>query len=214
MRYLLVGLVLVGGVGSASADPSDYTPRWERPGNSGTFVEVGAGWMRENPDGVTYRAKYLRFAPQISINRWFYVGAAFQVGQIYDSSGTLDGQLPAKCSVGGGLMCTGGNDLIDESTGTIVEPQAFLGVRNRIGIVSGAFELAPTVRWTTASTNYLNESFTTSVRTIELHARGDVWATPHFNAGVMVGADFNRVRNFEVGLQIGFHFEPYDAMNR
>jgi len=30
----------------------------------------------------------------------------------------------------------------------------------------------------------------------------------------MVGADFNRVRNFEVGLQIGFHFEPYDAMNR
>lgn len=125
----------------------------------------------------------------------------------------LNGMLPAPCSMTpGSLECTGGSDAYDESTGTIVEPQVFVGVRDRVGIVSGGFEIAPTVRWTTATTNYLNQSFTTSQTTIELHARADVWATPHVSAGLMVGADFNSLHDLEAGLQIGFHLEPYDAM--
>lgn len=105
-----------------------------------------------------------------------------------------------------------GNNLVDESSGTIVEPQLFVGVRDLIGIVSGGFEIAPTERRTTASTNYLDQSFTTYVTTIELHARVDLWVTPRLTAGVTVGSDFNTLRNLEAGLQIGFHFEPYDAM--
>jgi hypothetical protein len=50
--------------------------------------------------------------------------------------------------------------------------------------------------------------------TVEFHGRADVWATPHFSAGVMVGMDISSVRDFQAGLQAAFHFEPYDAMVR
>jgi hypothetical protein len=81
-----------------------------------------------------------------------------------------------------------------------------------MGIVFGGFELAPTLRRTTASTNALNASFTTDGTMVELHARADIWATPHFNAGVMVGADTCSRHDLIAGLQIGLHFEPYGAM--
>lgn len=215
MRYVLACLVLGVGVSTASADPSeDYLKPWEHTDDSSTLLEVGGGWMRADPDGMTYRAEYIRFAPQLAFKRWFYVGAALQIGRIYGSSGTLNGMLPIPCT-GNAKTCTGpGNNLVDETSGTIVEPQAFLGVRDLVGIVSGSFEVAPTLRWTTASVNFLNQSFTTSVTTIELHARLDVWATPHVSAGIMVGSDFDTTRNLEGGLQVGFHWEPYDAMKR
>ncbi len=197
----------------ASAAPAEFIHPWDRENVSGVFLDVGAGWMRTNRNGVTYRAQYLRFAPQISINRWFYLGAAFEVGRIYSSSGMLDGMLPVPCTGGPG-MCTGpGNNLVDETSGTISEPQVIVGVRDLIGPVSGSFEVAPTVRWTTGSTNFLNQSFTTSVTTIELHAHADVWATSHVTAGIMLGSDINTVRNVQAGVQIGFHFESYDGMN-
>jgi hypothetical protein len=199
-------------VASADPIPADRVSPWDQASDSGVFLDVAAGWMRADPDGMTYRAQYLRVAPQVSIHRWFYIGAAFEIGRIYSSYGTLNGMLPAKCSIGTGPMCTGGNDLVDQTSGTIAEPQVFVGVRDLIGIVSGGFEIAPTERRTTASTNYLNQSFTTYETTIELHARADVWVTPRLTAGVTVGSDFNTVRNLEAGLQIGFHFEPYDAM--
>lgn len=122
--------------------------------------------------------------------------------------------LPSHCTGKPGT-CTGpGSNLVDESTGSIIEPQVFVGVRDLVGILSGSFELAPTVRWTTASTSFLNQTFTTMVPTVELHARMDVWATPHVSAGIVVGSDFDTLRDLQAGLQIGFHFEPYDAMNR
>src|SRR6185312_15949725 len=116
MRNMLVGLVLVGGVGIASADPTvilpeepteyrpaettDHGPSWKVAHDAGTFIEVGSGLMSADRDGVNYHAEYLRFAPQISLNRWFYVGAGFQIGRVYKSHGTLDGMLPVICSEG------------------------------------------------------------------------------------------------------------------
>jgi hypothetical protein len=177
---------------------------------------VGAGWMRNTPgDGVTYRSQYLRFAPQTTFKRWFYVGAALEFGKIYASSGMLDGQLPSTCSgnPNTGLTCTApGNNLVDESGGTVVEPQVFVGVRDLVGLVSGSFEIAPTVRWTTASTTWLNQTFTTTVATVELHGRMDVWLMPRISAGIMVGSDFNTLRDLQAGLQVGFHFDAYDGM--
>ena len=213
MRYALACL-LVGATSVASADPpADRVAPWDQANDAGVFLDVGAGWTRADPDGMTYRAQYLRFAPQVSLHRWFYIGAALEIGRIYNSSGTLNGMLPATCSGGPGAPCAGpGSSLVDESSGTISEPQLFVGARDLIGIVSGGFEVAPTLRRTSASVNYLNQSFTTTVTTIELHARVDVWVTPRLTAGVTVGSDFNTVRNLEAGLQIGFHFDPYDAM--
>ena len=217
--YALAGLVFGAGMSVASADPpadqpADRVAPWDQPNNSGVFIDVGGGWMRADPDGMTYRAEYLRFAPQVSINRWFYVGAAFELGKIYDSSGQLNGMLPSVCS--GNIKHLGcvapSSGLVDETSGTISEPQVFVGVRDLIGIVSGGFEIAPSERRTTASVNSLNQSFTTYVTTIELHARADVWLTPRLTAGVTVGSDFDTVRDLQAGLQVGFHFEPYDAM--
>jgi hypothetical protein len=210
MRYVLAALLLGAGTSLASADPTaDRVAPWNQENDSGVFLDVSAGWMRADPDGMTYQAQYLRFAPQVTIHRWFYIGAAFEIGRIYSSYGTLNGMLPVTCSGGAGKVCTPGNNLVDQTSGTIVEPQVFVGVRDLIGIVSGGFEIAPTERQTTASTNYLSQSYET---TIELHARVDLWVTPRLTAGVTVGSDFNTLRNLEAGLQIGFHFEPYDAM--
>jgi hypothetical protein len=172
--------------------------------------------MNAARDGMTYRAKYLRFAPQISINRWLYVGAGFQIGDIYKSNGTLDGMLPVICSPGPSMegCIPAPSQAIDESAGTLTEGQLLIGMRDRVGIVSGALELAPTLRRITASTNTLNEAFTTDSTTLELHVRADVWATPHLNLGVMVGANTTSRADVMAGLQIGLHFEPYDGMNR
>ena len=215
MRYVAAGLVL-GVAGLASADPLPESAfDWRKPNDSGTFVEVGGGLMHAARDGVIYSADYARFAPQVAVHRWFYVGAAFEVGHVYGSSGKLDGMLPPVCSKGkSGAECIPGSNEIDETSGTIVEPQVFIGAREQVGSFSGGVELAPTVRWTTASTDELNNSFTTTQTLLELHARADVWITPHINAGVMVGADTSSRHDLMAGLQVGVHFEAYDAMRR
>lgn len=213
----MAGLIL-GMAGLASADPLPESAfDWRRPNESGTYIEVGAGWMRVDPDGMTYRANYLRFAPQVSVHHWFYVGAAFEVGKIYSAYGQMNGMIPTECSKDfGGLTCHApmGADSYDQTTGTIVEPQVFFGARDLVGIVSGGFEVAPTVRWTSSAVSWLNQTFTTAEKTVELHGRVDVWATPHFSAGVMVGTEYDRFHDLQVGLQIGFHMEPYDLMTR
>ena len=108
----------------------------------------------------------------------------------------------------------GTSGFVDESTGTITAPQALVGARGLYEIVSGAIEVAPTARWTSASTNSQGLTFTTSVVTVELHGRADWWATPHVSAGIMAGMDIASIRDFQAGLQVAFHFEPYDAMKK
>jgi hypothetical protein len=204
MRFLVVGLVLSTQL--ASAEPNEgYLKPWERTGDVGVTFELGGGWERIHPNGITYRAEYLRFAPQIALGRWLYAGGAIQMGHIYGSSGMLDGQV---------YQPPGTSGFVDESTGTITAPQVFVGARGLFEIVSGAIEVAPTVRWTSASTNSQGLSFTTSVTTIELHGRADVWATPHFSAGLMAGMDIASIHDFQAGLQVAFHFERYDTMKK
>jgi hypothetical protein len=201
MRLLVVGLVL--GTTIASADPApEYTQRWRDPNTSGAFIEVGGGWQRINPNGITYRAEYLRIAPQVSINRFLYLGAAMQLGRIYGAYGSLD-PVPAAVPA---------NDYTDEGNGSTLAGQVFIGVRDLIGIVSVGGEVAPTLRSTSAGMNFEYAADKSNVTTIELHGRADVWATPHLTAGVLVGMDIASIRDFQAGLQVGFHFEPYDAI--
>ena len=213
MRYVAAGLVL-GIAGLASADPlPESALEWRKPNTSGSYIEVGAGWMRVDPDGMTYRANYVRFAPQVSIHHWFYVGAAFEVGNIYSSYGTMNGMIPISCSGMNGVPCRApGNNLLDQITGTIIEPQFFFGARDLIDIVSGSLEVAPSVRWTSSAFSELNQSFTTTELTLEVHGRVDVWATPNFSAGVMVGTQYDTLHDLQIGLQLGYHMEPYDLM--
>jgi len=204
MRSLLVGLVLAGGV--ASADPlpeSSYD--YKRPNTSGMFLDIGGGWQRMHPpNGYTYRSEYLRIAPAVSINRRVYIGAAFQFGNIYSAYGAPDSQIGAIDE----------NSFTDEGSGTSLAGQVFVGVRDLIGIVSYGGEIAPTLRRTSAGMNYAYATDNTNTSTIEIHARGDAWLTPHISAGVMVGMDVSSIRDFQGGLVVGFHVEPYDAMQR
>jgi len=199
MRFLFVGLLFASHV--ASADPDDSLKPWERENHAGVSLDIGGGWQRIRTNGITYRAEYLRFAPELSLNRWLYLGVAFQFGHIYGSSGTLDGQPFDPMG-----------SLYDDSTGTVVAGQVLAGARGFFGIMSGALEIAPTARWTSSTGNSSYATFTTSAAMIELHGRIDVWATPHLSAGIMVGANTESIHDFEAGLQLAFHFEPYDAM--
>jgi hypothetical protein len=199
MRHVLVGLVFASGI--ASADPADYAKPWERENRSALFLDIDGGWERLHPpNGLTYRAEYLRIAPSISLNRMFYLGAAIQLGNIYSAYGRANGALPPNIS--------------DEQDGSTIAGQVFLGVRHQLGIFSVGGELAPTVRETSAGMNHASGVDVSYVTTIELHGRVDLWATPNFSVGVMAGMDIASIRDFQVALALGFHLAPYDAMAR
>jgi hypothetical protein len=205
MRNLLLGLILAGGMGSASADPALQTSqRWMRPNTSGVFLDLGGGWERVNPNGYTYRSEYLRFAPAVSINRFLYLGAAFQFGSIYDVYGTRDRATAAIHA----------SDYTDEDIGSTFTAQVFLGARKLFGIVAVAGEVAPTIRETSAGMNFEYARDNTYLTTLEVHGRVDVWATPHLTAGVMLCSGIDTIRDFQAGVQVGLHIEPYDAMKR
>jgi hypothetical protein len=206
MRYVLVGLVVASSVGGASADPAPESHKpWERQNTAGLFFELGGGWARLHPaNGLTYRSEYLRIAPGLSLNRFVYLGAAFELGRIYSAYGTKDGAIATIAS----------NTFTDEGNGSTLAGQVFVGVRDLIGIISVGGELAPTVRETNAGINFDYATDKTHVTTIEIHGRADVWATPYISAGVMVGMDIASIRDFQAGLQVAFHLEPYDAMMR
>jgi len=204
MRFVLVGLVLAGGL--ASADPlpeSSYD--YKKPNTSGVFLDVGGGWQRFATDGVTYRTEYVRFAPQVSLNQFLYVGAALGVGNIYGAYGTPDNAATLPPVLQG----------INRGIGTVMEPQLVLGARGLFGLVSAGGEIAPMIRWFSSGPNSdSGMGAVTYSTTIAIHGRADFWATPHFTAGVMVGMDVSSIRDFQAGLSVGFHFEPYDTMKR
>ncbi len=206
MRYVLVGWIVASSIGSVSADPLPESGKaWERPNTAGMFFEINGGWERLHPpNGLTYRAEYLRFAPGISLNHFLYLGAAMQLGHIYSAYGVRDS----------GIAAIPSNDFTDEGNGSTLAAQVFLGERHLIGIVAVGGEVAPTVRETSAGMNFEYTADKSYVTTIEVHGRVDVWATPHISAGVMAGMDIASIRDFKAGLQVGFHLEPYDAMNR
>jgi hypothetical protein len=205
MRYLVIGLVIASVTMTASADPATETSQqWMRPNTSGVFLDFGAGWERVHPNGYTYRAEYLRIAPAVSINRFLYLGAAFQFGSIYDVYGAPDRATAAVHA----------NEYSDEDIGSTFAAQVFLGARTFFGIVAVAGEVAPTIRETSAGVNFEYARDNTYLTTLEVHGRVDVWATPHLTAGLIACSGATTIHDFEAGLQVGFHVEPYDAMKR
>ena len=203
MKLVVAGLVL-GAATIASADPlpeSSYA--WRKPNTSGVFVELGGGWQRVSPNGFTYRADYLRIAPQVSVNRYLYIGAAFEAGKIYSAYGMPDR------SIGATIF----NDYTGEEHGSLFAGEFFAGARDLIGdFFSVGGDIGPILRETSAGENFKYSADKTFLTTIEIHARADVWATPHISAGIIVGMDVAGIRDFMSGLQVGFHLEPYDAM--
>lgn len=206
MRYFVVGMVLALGIGSAAAQPAPGSQyEWRKPNTAGVFLDVGGGWQRFENNGVTYRVEYARFAPQVSLNRYLYIGAALEVGNIYGAYGTPDNAAMLPPVLQG----------IDRGIGTVMAPQLVVGGRGLFGDFSVGGEVAPTIRWFSSGPNAdAGMGQVTYTTTVAIHGRADFWATPNVTAGILVGMDISSIRDFEAGLFVGFHFEPYDAMKR
>jgi hypothetical protein len=207
---LVVASLFVAGTAAADPElvfgPSDTAPSVGRlhvyePATSGMWIDFGAGVARVAPgDGGVYNGQFVRFAPQATLNRHFYIGAELDIG-------SLDGNAIASDSNAargaGSIMAPAG------VTGTTGAAKALVGARAMAGIVSGGVELAGGVQHATV-TNDSMVSNDSARGVIEAHGRLDLWVSPHLSIGGMVGADLTEKDNMTATLQLGFHFVPYD----
>jgi hypothetical protein len=209
MRTSLVMICLFAG--SAYADPEIVGPSDVAPSHSvfardshaqpaGMWLDFGAGAASVAPgDGNVYKGSFVRFAPQATINRVFYLGAEINIG-------SFDTSTPASASSARGVgVDTPMSSGVDGTVGAV---SAVAGARAMAGIFSGAVELAGGVRYTTVR---VSNSFNTETQgVVEARGRVDLWVTPHLSIGGIVGKDLNDTQSMMVGLNVGLHFERFD----
>ncbi|HEY0252188.1 MAG TPA: hypothetical protein VGC41_11720 [Kofleriaceae bacterium] len=205
-KLILGGVLLASAV--ASAEPPSAELRYAGYSSpSGMFIDFGFGAERVAPgDGNTYSANFVRFAPQATINRHFYIGAEMDIGSITGVKTDDAAQSARTSDPGGGVMAGSGAN----ADGDIAAGKVLLGARAMAGIFSGAIELAPTYRFTTLSMPALGGSRSFDQFAVEAHGRLDLWLTPHFTVGGFIGADLGDATNLQAAVQVGWHFEAFD----
>ena len=201
-KVLVASLMLVG---SAFAD--DVAPtaamysHHKEPATSGMWVDFGGGAERFAPgDGSTYSGQYLRFAPQTTIRRHFYVGAEMHIAM-------FDGDSPPPTTAALGNSSSPMSVALSGSTAGAL---AIGGVRAMAGVLSGGVELAVGYELTSISGNAVQTWHKSDGAVVQTRGRLDLWLSPHITGGGMVGIDLTDSHNLQAGLQVGFHFEPYD----
>ncbi|HEX7703990.1 MAG TPA: hypothetical protein VF403_24780 [Kofleriaceae bacterium] len=215
---LVVASLFIAGTAAADPEiiigPSDTAPVdrghqraafvFQSPAQtSGMWLDFGAGVDRVVAgNGNVYNGQFVRFAPLTTIQRHFYIGAEIDVG-------SFDGTPIPTDSASRGTMTGGGSTMTaDAQAGTLCAAKAVAGARAMAGIFSGGVELASGIQYTelttTAGTNNVGHGV------IEARGRLDLWFSPHVSIGGMVGTDLTEKNNMTAGLQLGFHFEPYD----
>jgi hypothetical protein len=217
MRSSLAVAVGVLGLASvASADPESSSLWRSSSPSGGVWVDAGVGVARVDPgNDSTYRGEYVRFAPQMSFHRNFYLGAELDVGQI-DELVTAN---PNACRTSGGGECTGGS-LIDtpmdpHANGSTAAAKALFGMRALAGPISVGGEFAAGIRHASlkSATGY-DVLVSEDTPTFEVHGHVDLWLTPKLTVGAMIGADLTDTNNLSAGLEVGFHLEAFDRMRR
>jgi hypothetical protein len=204
MRNVVIAtsLVLFGGVAAADdfvVDSQDG-PRASGLNTQGMFVDVGAGVQTLSPgDGNTYQAHILRFAPQATFRRHFYLGAEMDIGS-FDNT-------PQSNTIS---RTSGGDSMLPAQTvtsGTTVAAKAVAGFRATAGIISGGFELASGIRYVRTQDVNGTSIGDNGALVVEARARLDVWVTHSLTVGGIVGKDLNNADNAMLGLQLGLHFD-------
>jgi hypothetical protein len=207
---LVIASLFVAGTAAADPEiivgPSDTAPAVGtayvyQPQTSGMWIDFGAGVDRVAPgNGGVYNGQYVRFAPQATLNRHFYIGAELDIGS-FDGNAIASDSNAARGA--GSIMAPAG------ITGTTGAAMALFGARAIAGIVSGGVELAGGVQHDVVTDSSMVSNG--SVRAVvEAHGRLDLWVSPHLSIGGMVGADLTEKDNMTATLQLGFHFVPYD----
>ncbi|MEO8550218.1 MAG: hypothetical protein ABI678_09595 [Kofleriaceae bacterium] len=211
-----VVLGVLGLASVASAEPESPSLWRSSAPSGGVWVDAGVGMARIDPgNDSTYRGEYVRFAPQMSFHRNFYLGAELDVGKI-DQVIALN---PNACRTSGGGTCpTGGGSLITSpmdphADGSIAAAKALFGLRGLAGPISAGAELAAGIRHASlkSATGY-DVLVSEDSPTFEVHGHVDVWLTPKLTVGAMVGADLANTNNLSAGLEVGFHLVNYDRM--
>ncbi len=202
MRSSVIAAVLLV-CAVASADPSDdiYLVRHQEPRiqEGGMFVDFGVNATKiDGGDGLIYRGEFARFAPQIALNRSFYIGGEIDIGQMDAVVGTTNNAARS-------TMATPMGEL--EKTGTLAAGKFVAGARMNAGIITGAVELAPGVRYIELPTDYGANLLVKTEAVMEVRGRLDLWALNNFTVGGIVGADLAHTTDVMVGLQLGLHFD-------
>lgn len=216
MRSSLVVALGVLGLGSvASADPESSPQLWRSSAPSGgVWVDVGANVARIDPgDGSTYRGEFVRFAPKMSFNRYFYIGAELDIGKINE----LLNPSQSCRNASGGESCPNGSlistPMDPHSNGSLAAAEALFGVRGLAGPISAGAEVAGGIRHASlkSATGY-NVISSEDAMTFDIHGHVDLWLTSRITVGAMVGADLANLNNMSAGLEVGVHLERFDRM--
>jgi hypothetical protein len=187
MRALVVLLVAIPSIASADAWIDSGILRTETPMDGGRLV-----------DGFV-----LRFAPRTNLSGPFYVG------------GELDGgQLGGEVTTPAVYRAQGITNATTELEGEQYAVRAVVGVRLRIGIVSGGGELAGGFHRAELHTPLGIELATieSTSTMVEGRARLDLWLTPRLTVGAVAGVELDEPRALSAGLMLGFHAADFDAM--
>ncbi|MEO6776940.1 MAG: hypothetical protein ABI467_28645 [Kofleriaceae bacterium] len=208
MRSSLAIVLVAGATAIASAQPSEIivaVPAAPVPPTGGMWVDFGVGATRLDPgDGQTHRGNYVRFAPQTTFDRTFYLGAEIDIGSF--DAGTPSPTIDSAAR--GGSSGTTMDASAD--TGSLAAAKLIAGARMTAGAFSGGLELAGGVRYTTVT----NLSSVTTIAdgrgVVEARGRLDVWITPYVTLGALAGTDLVRRDELTFGLNLGVHFEPFD----
>jgi hypothetical protein len=194
---LVFAVILASSV--AAADPIDagYTRYHQR--DTGMWVDLGAMWERVDPgNGEGYAGKLVHFAPHVMLNRTFYLGGEVEVG-------TITGTSQSVLARGGGTM-----QPIDPSVhGSLAAIKAVIGLRARVGMITGGAELAAGIRHADLM-DAMNVEITgvADKGVVEAHGRLDVWVSRAISIGALAGVDVFDSTNVMFGLDLGLHFEP------
>lgn len=208
MRNSLAMLFVVGAAGVASAQPSEALVLAPPAplSYSGMWLDFGAGVTRIDPgNGQTYRGNYVRFAPQLTLNRVFYFGAELDIGSF-----DLTGDAPNATAARGGGSGTGTTTMTTSGTGNLGAAKLVGGARMMAGAFSGGLELATGVRYTTVPTASSSMSYSNGEGVFEVRGRLDAWLTPHVTIGGLAGTDLARRDEVTFALNVGIHFEAFD----
>ena len=207
MRNSLAMLFVAGAAGLASAQPSEalvLAPP-APASTSGMWLDFGLGATRIDPgNGQTYRGEYVRFAPQVTISRVFYLGAELDIGS-FDASLGPSNTTAARGDGAGTSMPMG-----TQIDGQLGAAKLVGGARLMAGAFSGGLELAGGVRYTTLTAEPGTQSNSTGMGVLEARGRLDVWVSPHLTVGALAGTDLARRDEATFALNVGFHFEPFD----
>jgi hypothetical protein len=182
------------------------------------FTEVGASALRFDVDGIN-RAMASAGAPSSQVSAtigtwrtafsvsWFYVGDEIGIGGITGGPQLTNGTTPAMTSLAE-VQPTA-------SSGFLIQDALFVGARTHSGPLSIGGEVAVGFRigdYTSPSLPAPLYAITDASFLLEARAKADLWVNTWLTVGAVASVSMLDRHDVGVGITLGFHVMPYDAL--